>query len=239
MTQNFDRSISGFTLIEMAMVLIIVGLLLGGLLIPITTQMDQRNYSGTNKIMEDSKEALIGYALSNRHLPCPDKTAGANNGANDNPNDGVEDFNAAGNCIVQEGRLPSATLGLQTALDYWGQPLIYRVTQAYSDRAPLNTFSLASNGNLRVCNEAACNAPRLTDTAVAVIVSRGKNLGVCSTLPSPPGCSDERENDDVDNDFVSHTPTVTGSVNGEFDDAVVWLSSNILLNRMVQAGQLP
>lgn len=239
MTYKFNKPASGFTLIEMAMVLVIVGLLLGGLLLPISAQMDQRNYSGTNKIMEDSKEALVGYALSNRHLPCPDKTAGANNGANDNPNDGVEDFNAAGNCIVQEGRLPAATLGLQTALDYWGQPLIYRVTPTYSDRAPLNTFSLGSNGNLRVCNEAACNVPRLTDTAVAVIVSRGKNLGVCATLPSPPGCPDERENDDADNDFVRHTPTVTGSANGEFDDVVVWLSSNILLNRMVQAGQLP
>lgn len=229
----------GFTLIEMAVVLVILALLLGGLFSPLTAQIDQKNYTEVKRTLENAREALMGYALSNKHLPCPDKTAGPNNGINDNPNDGVEDFNAAGNCITQEGNLPWATLSL-VIRDSWEQPLIYRVSAVFSQRAPLVTFGLASNGNIRVCNEAGCVAPRLTDTAVAVVVSRGKNIGNCSTLPSPPACVDERENDDAaDNDFVSHPPTVTGAANGEFDDVVVWLSSNILINRMVAAGQLP
>lgn len=224
----FRSGIKGFTLVEMAVVLIIVGLLLGGLLLPLSAQVDQKNYSDTKRLLEDSKEALMGYALINGYLPCPDTT-----------NDGLEDISAGG-CLgnAQEGNLPWATLGLSPN-DSWSQHLIYRVTTAFAQRAPLNTFTLSSSGSIRICNEAACNAPRLTDNAVAVIVSKGKNSGNCSTSPSPPACADERANDDVNNDFVSHTITATGSANGEYDDVVVWLSANILMNRMISAGKLP
>lgn len=231
---------SGFSLVEMAVVLVILALVMGGLFVPISAQMDQRNFSNTRKSLDVASDALVGYAMANKHLPCPDKTAGANNGVNDNPNDGVEDFDAAtGSCIVQEGSLPGATLGILTT-DAWGRQLIYRVSAVFSRRPPLPTFGLASVGNIRICNQAACNVPRLTDTAVAVVISRGKNQGNCSTAPSPPACPDERENDDAaDNDFVSHEVTATASANGEFDDLVVWMSANTLFNRMVAAGQLP
>ena len=235
------NQLKGFTLIEMAVVLVILALLLGGLLLPLSAQLDQKNYTDAKRQLESSMEAVMGYSLSNKHLPCPDKTAGANNGPNDNPNDGIEDFDVvAGTCITQEGNLPWATLSMKDA-DSWNQRFIYRASAAFTVRAPIGTFGLTTNGVLRVCNEAACNVPRLTDTAVAVIVSRGKNLGVCTTLPSPPACADERENDDVDNDFVSHElrASSVASPNAEYDDVVVWLSSNILVNRMVSAGQLP
>ena len=65
------RPRAGFTLVEMAVVLVIVGLMLGGMLIPITAQMDQRNYSETRQRMNDIREALIGYGLAHGHLPCP------------------------------------------------------------------------------------------------------------------------------------------------------------------------
>lgn len=229
--------IKGFTLIEMAIVLVIVGLLVASLVAPLQAQRDIRHYQETRQLLRESKEALIGYTLINRHLPCPDKAAGADNGLNDRPNDGVEDFDVAGNCIVAEGNLPWATLAVFDR-DAWGQALIYRVTAAFSQRAPLNTFALATPGVIRICNEAACNVPRLTDSAVAVMVSRGKNQGVCGTLPSPPACADERANDDgINNDFVSHELIL--NANAEYDDVVLWLSSNVLMNRMVAAGQLP
>ncbi len=223
----FGRN-KGFTLVEMAIVLVIVGFLISAFLVPLAAQKDLKDYSETRRLLEVYKEALMGYALTNRHLPCPDIT-----------NDGVEDFNVGtGDCSVAEGNLPWATLSLPDT-DAWEQTFIYRVTPTFSDRNPL--FNLSTTGALRICNQAACTSPRLTDAAIAIIVSRGKNRGVCSTLPSLPACADERANDNIDNDFVSHEPTArtTLNPNGEYDDIVVWLSGNVLMNRMVAAGQLP
>ena len=108
------NQLKGFTLIEMAVVLVILALLLGGLLLPLSAQLDQKNYTDAKRQLESSMEAVMGYSLSNKHLPCPDKTAGANNGPNDNPNDGIEDFDVVtGDCITQEGNLPWATLSVK------------------------------------------------------------------------------------------------------------------------------
>ncbi len=98
----------GFTLVEMAMVMVIIGLLVGGLLMPLNMQMEQRQYSQTNKVLEDAKEALIGFAMMNGRLPCP-ATAASN---------GVESFAGGGNAAngicstFYNGFLPAVTLGI-------------------------------------------------------------------------------------------------------------------------------
>ncbi|MDP2785976.1 MAG: prepilin-type N-terminal cleavage/methylation domain-containing protein, partial [Sulfurimicrobium sp.] len=61
----------GFTLVEMAIVLIIIGLLLGGLLMPLSAQMEQRRISETQKTLDEINQALIGFAVANKRLPCP------------------------------------------------------------------------------------------------------------------------------------------------------------------------
>jgi len=230
-----SKFLSGFTLVEMAVVLVILGLLLGGLLLPLSAQLEQQRRSETRKILEDAKEALQGYAITNNHLPCPDRQSGGSGGTNDTANDGVEDFTVGGACATQYGNLPWSTLGI-VSQDGWGTIMLYKVTAAFSDRTPLTTFSMASAGTLRVCNERTCAAPRLTDTAAAVIFSLGPNEGFCSSG----ACLDELENTDTDNDFVSHIPTANGSGNTEyFDDLTVWISEPILKSKMVSAGKLP
>lgn len=62
----------GFTLIEVAVVLFIVTILLGSILIPLATQVEQRQISDTQKTLEEIREALIGFAVVNGYLPCPD-----------------------------------------------------------------------------------------------------------------------------------------------------------------------
>jgi prepilin-type N-terminal cleavage/methylation domain-containing protein len=234
----------GFTLIEVAIVLLIVTLVLGGLLMPLSAQVEQHNINETQKSMEEMKEALVGYALDKGHLPCPDKVSGPDNGDHDRPNDGFEDFDdvpgtsTTGQCIVQGGNFPWATLGMGDA-DVWGRRYIYRVTKDFSNRAPATVLSLGAAGTLRVCSTEACLTPRLTDSAAAVIVSRGKNQGNCAAGPSPPNCLDESENTNGNNDFVSRVITSPDAPVGEFDDLVTWLSPYLLFNRMVAAGRLP
>lgn len=54
----------GFTLIELAIVLVIVTILIGGLAMPLSAQIQARRIAETQKIMEEAREAIIGYAMS-------------------------------------------------------------------------------------------------------------------------------------------------------------------------------
>ena len=54
----------GFTLIEMAIVLVIITILIGGLAMPLSAQIQARRIAETNKTLEEAREAIIGYAMS-------------------------------------------------------------------------------------------------------------------------------------------------------------------------------
>jgi len=191
----------GFTLIEIALAIFIITILLGSILVPLTTQVEQRQVSETQKMLEDIKEALVGHAVARGYLPCPDRTSAGAGTANDTANDGVEDFDAAtGFCLGTltgtwvmppnppgfpntrraVGNVPWATLGLG-ASDPWGNRYRYAVDMEFSARPPQagTPFTLASTADLGVCTTAACTT-RITsattwEAAVAVILSHGKN----------------------------------------------------------------
>ncbi len=228
MTQGGER---GFTLVELAIVLVIVSLLAGGLVLAVGAQNEQRQRSETQALLQEGREALLGFAASHYaadgkpYLPCPDTD-----------NDGMEN-RVANACSNAEGRFPWSTLGL-APLDAWGNRVRYRVHSSFS-RSDVG-FTLSSAGDLRVCDDAAC-AATLATTLPAVLVSHGPNgLGATNAAnganPAPTS-ADELENTDGDRDFVSHTPRPVEA--GAFDDLVVWLSPHVLFNRMIAAGRLP
>lgn len=211
--------VRGFTLVELAIVMFIVALLLGGMLMPLSAQQDIRNQTDTQKQLAEIQEALLGYAASHQatdskpYLPCPDTD-----------NDGRE--NRTGNaCTNQDGTLPWGDLGIGRQ-DAWNTAFHYRVTAAFSSNA--TGFALTSTGDMRICDRADCSGTILAIQIPAVIFSRGKNGAAVPTD------ADELENLDADTDFVQHTITSSG-----YDDQVAWLSSNILFNRMLSAGRLP
>lgn len=235
-----NSGVSGFSLIELAIAIFVITLLLGGLLVPLSTQVEQRKFSETQKVLDEIKEALMGYALANGYLPCPDKTTAAGVGT---ANDGQEDVNA-GTCVTQEGNLPWVTLGL-TGYDSWGNRFRYRVDAQFSQRAPTFTLTTTST-TLRVCTTAACTSllTTISDGPPAIVLSHGKNgYGAINSITGSanpaPTAVDELENTNGNATFVSHPTSTAGSGAGEFDDIVVWLSREVLLNRMVAAGRLP
>ena len=61
----------GFSLIEMAIVLFIVALLLGGLLPTVSSQIEQQHTNETRKQLDEIQQALLGFAVINGRLPCP------------------------------------------------------------------------------------------------------------------------------------------------------------------------
>ena len=90
----------GFTLIELAIVLVILTILIGGLAVPLTAQIQARRIAETRADMRAIQDALFGYAMRQQagqpylpYLPCPD-----NNG------DGDEDRGADDECLRIECR---------------------------------------------------------------------------------------------------------------------------------------
>jgi len=164
--------IQGFTLIEMSVVLVIIGLLIGSFLTPLSQQVDQLKIESTEKHLEEIKSALLGFAIINGYLPCPDTD-----------NDGSE--NATCNA---EGDLPWADLGLNEGRrDEWGQPFRYRVDQQYTTGFPSST---TTTDGLLVQNSAGtalvANEIDTTSRVIAVVFSTGKNTNA------------ESDNDDAD-----------------------------------------
>ncbi len=252
----------GFTLAEVAVVVLIVGLLLGGLLGTYSNQIELGRIAETKKTLETARDALIGFAAANGRLPCP-ATATSN---------GVEQPVTGGNCAVSVssemqgvGFVPASTLGLTPVdsqgylIDSWGSRIRYAVTndsanftfttqgQVRAQLVDLNPGTPAAT-LLRVCSTstsmtgtntgtAACAAgppsTALTNSAVAVIFSTGKN-----GAPGGTGGTGADESKNLDNDrvFISHNPTPAGASGGEFDDIVIWLSPSILYNRILSGG---
>lgn len=145
---------TGYTLVELAVVMLIVSLLIGGMLLPIAAQQDVRARLETDKALSDIREALIGFAIINGRLPCPADRSIATGAANA----GVEQTTGTGaalTCacatvsttsrVAKEGTtvcsqtsaapiigiVPWATLGL-TETNPWGQRYTYAVSASFS-----------------------------------------------------------------------------------------------------------
>jgi prepilin-type N-terminal cleavage/methylation domain-containing protein len=230
----------GFTLIELAIAVFVIALLVGMILVPLATQVEQRQNTETQKTMEDVRDALLGHAAAKGYLPCPDLTTGT--GAND----GVEDVTAnrcpnrttTSGVTFVTGNLPWSTLGLANQ-DAWGNRLRYTVVEDFARRDTV--FSLGTVGGLRVCRASNCSST-LTTTAVAVIISHGLNgygaiNAITSTANTAPTSSDEVLNQNGTRDAVYREKSTVAAT--EFDDLVVWLPQYTLANRMIAAGRLP
>ena len=61
----------GFVLIEVAIALLVLALILGGILAPLNAQVEQGKIRDTNKVISDINEALLGYVMINGRLPRP------------------------------------------------------------------------------------------------------------------------------------------------------------------------
>jgi type II secretory pathway pseudopilin PulG len=252
---------AGFTIFELAMALFLMALLLGGILVPLQTQIDTRKIEETEQLLAEAREALVAFAMANGYFPCPANAGGV--GIEPPESDHVN-----GNCPVYYGFLPAATLGFRKsdehgyAADAWGGPanLIRYAVSSQAIGGSTNTNTLTRAGGLRNAGVANLSDPALSlfhvcDSARGV--SAGTSCGSAGTLVSTApvvvwssgpnatigGASmDEAQNPNAnggsaDRIFVSRPrSTITGN---EFDDLVTWIPMPLLVGRMVAAGQLP
>lgn len=217
----------GFTLIEITMVMVILSLLLGGLLLPLSTQLENNHRQETKAQLERVHEALLGFALVHGYLPCPDTQ---NNGLENRTDTGCA---GSQNGSVWHGLLPWLTLGVGEA-DSWQNRFRYAVSASFTDasRSPLPAFDLSTEGSIQVING--------MNRVPAIVLSHGANmLGAISTLgiaqPAPISPA-EQENRNENTQF-SHSDYHKDLETG-FDDQLSWISPYILKNRLLLAGRL-
>lgn len=246
----------GFTLIELLVSMVVLALLAAGLLVPLSAQVQLRRSDETRRLLEESREALLGFAAAHGRLPCPATAASR----------GEEAFAPGGDagngrCArFHGGLLPASTLGL-AALDEEGylrdawqslpnrirysvfgaDPVLgveHALTRANGMQAATVAGLGAATRYLMICASAAGTSAsscgpatnQLTRRAAFVVHSSGANA------IHGPG-ADEARNLDDDPVFVSR-PGSTDAVN-PFDDLLTWVPVPILVSRMVAAGRLP
>jgi prepilin-type N-terminal cleavage/methylation domain-containing protein len=232
------RGMAGFSLVEMAVVMVIVGLMIGGLLTPLSVQLEQRKLTDTRKTLDDAREALFGFALRNGYFPCPAVSA----------SNGLEDRSGA-ECSggKRQGFVPWATLGV-AKLDAWDHLLRYSVSPAYTSSG--QPFGLSTRRDITIGTRDArgnlVGASAINDIP-AVLLSHGRNgAGAVSALGLPVATTSRSNQDERVNAGDAGIAFVTRLANdnpnapgGDFDDIVVWISPNVLFSRMVAAGVLP
>ena len=255
---------TGFTLIEMAVVLFLVSLVLGGVMTPLATRIEQKEREKTQGLLKEIKESLIGYSLVNGHLPCPDCPGGAASVSCGTGtaafNDGIEDgSNGAGTgisprsvvaddfvqCAVEVGNLPWVTLGVNE-FDGWGNRFVYSIDQTFADNTPGTgcgtatagvSFELCSTGDTSIWEEGAA-ANLVANNVPALVFSYGANGNAFGG--TAPTSADELDNwwtDVADRNFVSTDYNQTTA--NEYDDLFIWISPGALMYKMVTAERLP
>ena len=141
----------GFTLVEMAIVLFIIGLLLAGGISSTRAQIDNARNKETRQALSEIREALLAFAIRNGRLPCPanptlpstDAKAGIE-ALQGKACDQVVDqrSSAYDNQGGYEGVIPWQTLGVRE-LDAWGSRFTYRVTDVVEAGAGPQTRNFA------------------------------------------------------------------------------------------------
>lgn len=114
----FNRSQKGFTLVEISLALLLIGLLTVGALTFNGVFRQVTKAEETQAQMEQIKMGLLSFIKVNHYLPCPDTNS-----------DGLEDRRISMNisvCQSRQGTLPYQTLSV-TDKDVWGSPFYYRV----------------------------------------------------------------------------------------------------------------
>lgn len=185
----------GFTLLELTVVLVIVILLFGGLLTPLSQKLEQEDRQRTGDYLQEVRESIVGFALINGRLPCPDCPDGSVGTcagvAAANRNDGIGDMSgAAGDmvCVTSVGNVPWVDLQVDE-FDAWNRHVTYAVTEVFADETDGAdgcdtttvgiSFELCAQGDIDIYAAYAApgsyGTPTVAEDVIAVLVSHGSD----------------------------------------------------------------
>lgn len=258
----------GFTLVEMAIVILLMGIMMTMGISAVDIQLNNVALSSTKRKQEAIRDALSAYLRDYKRLPCPEVTA-----IEGSAPAGTESRQTAGDpaslCRSYWGTLPFADLGLprDMAMDGYDAYFTYFVSNARATTEPDWTltratnvpgFSVGNSGRFAITENGTATTIS-ANLAVVVLVSHGKNGAGAFTIKGtridqPALGSDERLNaPDITALPIVPVPwsTVTESLpipgiaalvvhdrTDAFDDIVLALRPNDLLQPLIKDGAL-
>jgi len=131
---------AGFTLIEVAVVLVIVGIIISIMSTILPTLIQSSKISKCRAIMEKFDYSMEGYIAANGRCPCPDTDG-----------DGLENRNPGSNpptddtCAAYVGDLPYLSVGLSSGEDNWHNSITYAVYEDFIKTTPSGLCSSLSS----------------------------------------------------------------------------------------------
>lgn len=261
---KFQRE-HAFTLAEMAIVVVIFGIVVSmGLKLGVA-KLNNAAYSDTVSKQARIKIALINYPRAKRELPCPETQTLPANAAYGlearvaAPQDGACNAVAAGAIPV----VPWVTLGLSRddVVDGWGNFFTYRVASIATDRVNWTSQSTANPAAFTI-NELAYPTQNVmtikqgdginplvtvTSQAVVAIISHGKNGFGARTIKgqlnvAPTGADElvnARPYATVPAVFIIRPATDNvAALGGAYDDIVAYMTPQDLLQPLASEGTL-
>ncbi len=250
-----DQKASGFTLIELSMVLVVAALLIGSMIDPLNQQLKNSKVESTKAQLQQIHDALMGFAIANNRLPCP--TLPGHNG---------NELRSSQTCTAQHGFIPMNTLSLTGArdsntllLDAWHQPIRYSVSSSdmntdngwdfFQDEGLIGDLStLLQSDPLIVCDggtgsvNSNCSAGSnpIAGRTPALFFSTGANHLITPSANELEnlGAIHGSSGIAIPNDRIFADAPFSSKAGAEFDDLIMWVSPNILYLRLVQSGHL-
>jgi len=236
----------GFTLIEMAIVLVVIGLVFSGGLLAVAPVLQSSKGNETNAKLDRLEQALTLYVIRYGCLPCPADGNIATGTLNAGTAHGAAYYSSgcttACNTATQ-GIVPWATLGLQEedGKDGFGERIDYAVASALvvtngMVRTPPSTYPA---GDLDVAVSEATDATaiatrtRVTTAAAYVLISHGidRSLGwnaAGQQNVDPNSGTDQTANSDGE-PFVQDVPNRNNGTVTYFDDIVRFRTAPIII----------
>lgn len=235
-----SRRENGTTLIELSIVLVVVSVLLGSSLVPMTRIREQRLQAEAEKQLIQVRDRLIGHAMSLGFLPCPvsldsepSPQANAENCTN---------YYGAINASILGGVAPSDLAG--RLLDPWNRPIRYALSDVNHEsigRLEISDWSSASEikqigvsqlgANLSVCTAQDKVCRERSDKnarAVFVLLSTGADSSSAGLQWT-----------NLNSKTLFQRSPFSNNPDFKFDDHLVWTSQSEIIYWLVRSGQLP
>lgn len=182
----------GFSLVELSIVLLIIGVVFVGFLTGIGSFQHSNNIKESQSNLSNIKKQVLNFGVINKYLPCPDT---------DTIRDGLENRTSVSTslgtferCTASVGGVPYLDLGLQEsdAEDGWSNPIRYAVN---TDTTNANLICNKTSSASMFCNSGSAmgvfwftltdTPPFASDRGAGNYYICNENAASCSGTPSP------------------------------------------------------